>query len=163
MAALLVGAKSTQSPTSSPTLEIEFIGNGFCLDCANNMYSLIKGSFYNGEDCASWCLQHPTSLIGYVEEPNPQNVPNLTYCFCLFEGGQHPIKPLPNYTYTPALDQGRKFKGTGPITIVRYLPKRPTSKLQVLHIQKCKSSWNVWNILCLYLTAHSFNCYAVLF
>ena len=160
MAALLMGVKSTQSPTSSPTLATEFIGNGFCLDCANNLYTVIKGSFFNGEDCASWCLQHPTSLIGYVEEPNPQNVPNLTYCFCLFEGGQYPIQPFPNYT--PALDTSKshEFKGTGPITIVRYLPNRPTSKC---YIFKNVSQVAMCGTYCAYSTAHSFNYYAVLF
>ena len=131
MAALLAGVKSTATPTSSPTLETQYIGDGFCLDCSNNMYSIVKGHFYNGEDCASWCLQHPTSLIGFVEEPNPQGVPGLTFCFCLFEGGTLPIIPVPDYNPPQFPEQTRSFPGTGPITVVRYLSNRPTSKCYI--------------------------------
>lgn len=164
-AALLTGAQitttaaTTSSPTAAPTKEVKYIGNGFCLDCLSKMYSMVKARFDKGEDCASWCLQHPKNLIGFVEEPNPAGEQGVDFCFCLFEGSGLPNNPMPDYT--PPMDPHmiHNFTGTGPITVVKYLPNRPTAQCYIFTNVSANSTSSV-HCRCIHRSAaHYFNIY----
>lgn len=89
---------------------------GWCLDFFGKYYSYVRQDAWinsTASECGEWCLQHPSSLIGFDFYDDPSNEGNE--CYCLFSGD------IPDSigTYEP---QYAKISlgemGVGPITSV---------------------------------------------
>ena len=89
---------------------------GWCLDSFGHYYSYVRQDVWSNStasECGAWCLQHPSSLIGFDFYNDPSNEGNE--CYCLFSGD------IPDSigTYEPQYAKVSLGEmGVGPITSV---------------------------------------------
>ena len=89
---------------------------GWCLDSFGHYYSYVRQDVWSNStasECGAWCMQHPSSLIGFDFYNDPSNEGNE--CYCLFSGD------IPDSigTYEPQYAKVSLGEmGVGPITSV---------------------------------------------
>lgn len=121
--------------TSPPTSELSLftaLGAGLCNDNQGRLYPLIvgnlgsfQGSASDAENCAQWCNQYTTNLVGMDYFSNA----GVLECHCLFSGSVP--SPTPIYKDPPSSGM-RPNSGAGAVAKATSDPSAPTAQCYAL-------------------------------
>ena len=108
---------TSSSPTSLPP-GFSLVGDGYCLDASNRLYSYLGEVFPAGisdMECINWCAQqlHP-EFVGVEIDRRLESSQNAVLCNCNFGRGQVP-SDLTYFDYNPDATHSETEPGTGEI------------------------------------------------
>jgi hypothetical protein len=103
----------TNAPSTGPVEGFTYVGEGYCLDSENELYSFFATVFYdaNDNDCVKWCSQ--------VQHADSVGVSTYDYgdgtmvCYCHFSGGLP--EDVDETDYSPSAQDSSYYSGVGPV------------------------------------------------
>jgi hypothetical protein len=109
------GRRLQETTTSNLPSGFSLVGNGYCLDSFNRLYSYIGETFpsdISDTDCLNWCGQVPHPYLVGVEVD--RRLTNYTLCNCNFGGGRIP-SDITYVDYNPDATHNETEPGMGEI------------------------------------------------